>query len=46
MTNYLINLIPEILLQYFPADKILHFFVSFFLIFLFFGIRKFLLKEE
>jgi len=46
MTNYLTNIIPEFLLQYFPADKILHFFVSFLLIFLFFWIRKFLLKEE
>ena len=46
MTEYLKTLIPEILLKYFPADKILHFSVSFFLIFLFFWIRKFLLKQE
>ena len=46
MSEYLSKLIPEILLKYFPADKILHFSVSFLLIFIFFGIRKFLLKEE
>ena len=46
MSEYLTKLIPEILLKHFPADKILHFSVSFLLIFIFFGVRKFLLKEE
>ena len=46
MTKFLEIFIPNVLLQYFPADKILHFSISFILIFLFFWIRKFLLKQE
>jgi len=46
MTKFLTSFIPNFLLQYFPADKILHFFVSFILLFLFFWIRKYFLKEE
>lgn len=46
MTQFLVNIIPKVLLQYFPADKILHFFVSFVLLFVFFWIRKYFLKEE
>ena len=46
MTNSLHTLIPEFLLDFFPKDKILHFSISFILIFIFFWIRKFLLKQE
>jgi len=46
MTKYLIHLIPDFLLQYFPADKILHFSMSFVLLIVFFVIRKIFLKEK
>jgi hypothetical protein len=46
MTKYFETLIPQILLEYFPTDKILHFSISFILIFTFFWVRKFLLKQK
>ena len=39
-------LIPEFILEYFAKDKILHFSISFILIFIFFWIRKYFLKQE
>jgi len=46
MSIYLGKFIPNFLLQYFAKDKILHFSISFVLIFIFFWIRKYILKQN